>query len=32
LPAHADLRLVLGKDAILPMTLRQGFGTALAAN
>jgi hypothetical protein len=32
LPAQADLRLVLGKDAILPMTLRQGLGPALAAN
>lgn len=32
LPAHADLRLVLGKDAVLPMTLRRGFGPALAAN
>jgi hypothetical protein len=32
LPANADLRLVLGKDAILPMTLRQGAGPALAAN
>jgi hypothetical protein len=32
LPANADLRLVLGKDAILPMTLRQGFGPTLASN
>jgi hypothetical protein len=32
LPTNADLRLVLGKDAILPMTLRRGFDPALAAN
>jgi hypothetical protein len=32
LPANVDLRLVLGKDAVLPMTLSQGAGPALATN